>query len=117
MAFGSRLRRRRATKTITIKKRVHSGGTYTTSTVKSGVIATWQHKPESSADEINGAMSEPVYTFFFEPCGGTLPTIKRGYVLTDTDGDSYEVSDVVQPGGDTIRLMVEARPLDWSYDG
>ena len=117
MAFGSRLRRRRATKTVTIKKRVHSGGACTTSTVESDVPATWQHKPASSWDEINGVMSETLFTFWFEPCNGALPIIKKGYVITDADANNYEVSNVVQPGGNANRLMVEARPLDWSYDG
>lgn len=115
--IGSRLRRRRATKTITVKDRTHSGSTY--SEARRGTLddltATFEQRSVAVADDVMGTYNELRTIFFFAPLpSGSLPAIAAGDVLIDEDDNRYEVRFVNALSGNDNRLMVETLKLEWA---
>ena len=106
MTFKSRLRQRRATKTITSIAMSLSSGKYTQANELTGLTATYEQR---SAQEIGvdaGALTPVVDVFYFDLVSGSLPDIEEDNVLTDGDSVRYEVIEVKQfPNRGRLRVV------------
>ena len=118
MSWGSRVRLRRQTKTVTVKSRTHSGSTYTENNQELLLIATWEPRQvQDTNSETTGTFYTVTDVFFFEKdndCG--FPTIGNGDVIIDNDtSQRYEVMNVSNEGGGNHRLMVSTKRLEWLF--
>lgn len=111
MAFKSRLRQRRATKTITSIGKTLTSGKYVESNEATGLVATYEQRSASEFESDIGILTPVVDVLFFEPVSGSLPAIEADNVLTDSGSVRYEVVEV-KTLPTLQRLMAVTRRLD-----
>lgn len=111
--IGSRIRRRRTTKTITVKSKTLASGQYTEANSITGLTAT--HEPFAGDEIISDAGAIVIATdvFWFEQVSGTLPAINENHVLIDSGSIRYEVvAKPVNQAGNGNRLKVLTRRVN-----
>jgi hypothetical protein len=110
--IGSRLHRRYAAQTITVKSKTLVSNQYTEASALTGLRA--RRVPMDADEQISEAGAVVIATdvFWFEPAsvGAALPAITENHVLVDAGGVRYEVvmRPTNQAGGDK-RLKVVTR--------
>lgn len=102
---------RRATMTVSVKRKTLTSGQNVESNLYTGLIATHEQPDATEMFTDAGALVIVTDVFWFERVADVLPAITEKHVVVDASSNRYEVVMVQNQGGEGNRLKVTTRNI------